>query len=211
MKEIKRSEKATGRTPLVIPMTATIDPIRHLVNDPVVNFGLAEYIASPYSPAIEYNLVTSSDFTTEKLEEVHQEIKRIGKLTDIREKRKQIEEMRTYIEEHLAKFGGLSDLVADIIERLDSLDHTIIFASSIDEVDKITAEINRQTGDKNTAVALHSKIDEADQDVLDDYRDGKKKVIVAVDKLNEGIDLPLTKNVVFWRDVKSPTVFQQQF
>lgn len=210
-KEIERSEKANGRTPLIIPMTATLDPIRHLVNDPVVDYGLAEYIASPYSPKIEYTLVTAADFPPEKLSDIYQQIQEIGAMTDFREKKKYIEELKFYIEEHLAKFWGLSDLVGDLIERLDSIDHTIIFANSIGEVDKITDEINRQTGNKNTAVWLHSKIDEADEDVLNDYKTGKKKVIVAVDKLNEGIDLPYTKNVVFWRDVKSPTVFKQQF
>ncbi len=208
--EIQRSEKKNGRTPLVIPMTGTLDPISDIVNDPVVNYPLAEYIASPYSPDIEYNLVTSADFTSEMLKGVYNQIQKIGELKDFREKKKQIEEMRIYIEEHLAKFGGLTELVSDIITRLNSLDHTIIFASSIEEVDEITKEINKQAG-ADTAIALHSKIDEADQDVLDAYRDGKRKIIVAVDKLNEGIDLPATKNVVFWRDVKSPTVFQQQF
>lgn len=34
---------------------------------------------------------------------------------------------------------------------------------------------------------------------------------MAVGKLNEGIDLPATKHVVFWRDTQSSDVFRQQF
>ncbi|MBP6910792.1 hypothetical protein KBC03_04345 [Patescibacteria group bacterium] len=105
----------------------------------------------------------------------------------------------------------MEDLANDLLRRLPQLDHTIIFANSIDEVNEITAKLNSLTGDTNTAVALHSKIDEADADVLADYESGKKKIIVAVDKLNEGIDMPKTNNVVFWRNTNSSRVFQQQF
>lgn len=61
------------------------------------------------------------------------------------------------------------------------------------------------------AVGFHSKIDEEDGEILRQYNEGEKKVIVAVGKLNEGVDMPQTNNVVFWRDTESETVFKQQF
>jgi len=196
--------------PLVIPMSATMDSIRHLVNDPVVNFPLAEYIAHEDSPKINYNLISNSDFSEEDLTDIMKQIDEISMIQDFKEKKQKIAEIRSYIEEHLARFTDLSHLCDDLLNRLPSIDHTIIFAHSIDEVNEITAELNQQAGE-DIAIAIHSKIDEESSEVLDQYNRGKKKIIVAVDMLNEGIDMPQTNNVVFWRNTKSPTVFQQQF
>lgn len=99
----------------------------------------------------------------------------------------------------------------DLIERIENLDKTIIFCPSIEVVDQVTELINWYTGDDTTAIAFHSKIDEIDKDILQKYTSGQSKVIIAVGKLNEGIDMPETKNVVFWRETDSETVFQQQF
>lgn len=50
-----------------------------------------------------------------------------------------------------------------------------------------------------------------DSDILGAYKRGETKVLIAVDKLNEGIDMPNTNNIVFRRNTDSATVFQQQF
>ena len=101
--------------------------------------------------------------------------------------------------------------MVDLLERVKELDKTIIFCPSIEIVDQVTELINWYTGDDATAIAFHSKIDEMDKDILQKYISGQSKVILAVGKLNEGIDMPETKNVVFWRETDSETVFQQQF
>ena len=90
--------------PLLIPMTATIDSVRHLLNDPVVNFALPDYIASEFSPHINYNLVTSTDFTSEDMEYLKKRIDEIAQIKDYDEKKKAITEIKAHIEEHLAKF-----------------------------------------------------------------------------------------------------------
>ncbi len=208
---IAKSIQYNWKNPLIIPMSATMDRVRHLFNEPVVDFWLADYIASEYSPEIKYNLVTSTDFSNKDLEEIKEWIDEVSNITDFKKKKEKIEEIKKYIGLHLAKFGGTTDLCNDLLKRLDSIDHTIIFVNSIEEADKITTEVNRITGDDNTAVALHSKIDEASPEVLADYRSGKNKIIVAINMLNEGIDIPQTNNVVFWRSTKSSDLFQQQF
>lgn len=211
---VDKYEIKNWRKPLIIPMSATPDDLMNSV-DPVVNFTLAQYLDSPYSPEVDYHLVTSTDFTNDNLEFVNTEIQRIQSISDIRERVKEIKTLKWYIEEHLAQFGWLKELTQDMISRVmdnaGSLDHTIIFAPSINDVDAITAQINELTGDSHTAVWFHSKIDEADKTILDWYESGKHKIIVAVDKLNEGIDMPKTRNVIFRRWTNSPTTFQQQF
>ena len=211
---VDKYEARNWRKPLIIPMSATPDGVMNQV-DPVINFTLAQHLASPYSPEVDYHLVTSTDFTNDDLEFVNTEICRIQSIDDIREKIKEIKTLKWYIEKHLAQFGWLKELTQDMISRVmenaGSLDHTIIFAPSINDVDAITAQINELTGDDNTAVWFHSKIDEADKTILDWYESGKHKIIVAVDKLNEGIDMPETRNVIFRRWTNSSRVFQQQF
>ena len=85
-------------------MSATIDPILDIVNDPIFDYGLAEYIASPFSPKVEYNLVTSADFTPARLKDVYEQIQKIGEISDYKEKKQKIEAMKIYLEAHLAKF-----------------------------------------------------------------------------------------------------------
>ncbi len=205
------SQKIRWRMPLIILMSATADSIKDVVNDPTVRFGLPEYIASEYSPEIQYQLITSSQFSEQELTSLNVRIEETADIQDYHEKKQEIEKIKEYIEKFLAKFWDLEELCTDLIQRLPSLDKTIIFANSIHEANEITNKINALSWDENTAIALHSSIDEADQDVLDDYNSWKRKIIVAVDKLNEWIDMPETQNVVFWRNTKSPRIFQQQF
>jgi len=209
---VDRYESYHWRQPLIMPMSATLGD---LFGDPIVNYGLPEYLAGPYSPEVDYHLVTSSDFDDLDLEQVNTEIQRIQDMTDLRAKIKAIKELKEYIQEHLAQFGWLKELTQDMISRILknawSLDHTILFVSSIAEVDEITHTVNELTWDDTTAVWFHSKIDEADDTVLKWYESWKHKIIVAVDKLNEGIDLPATRNVVFRRWTESSIIFQQQF
>jgi hypothetical protein len=84
-------------------MSATPDGIMNQV-DPVINFTLAQHLASPYSPEVNYHLVTSSSFTSMELSFVNSEIQRIQTIEDIREKIKEIKNLKQYIEEHLAQF-----------------------------------------------------------------------------------------------------------
>jgi len=83
-------------------MSATLGD---LFGDPIVNYGLPEYLAGPYSPEVDYHLVTSSDFDDLDLEQVNTEIQRIQDMTDLRAKIKAIKELKEYIQEHLAQFG----------------------------------------------------------------------------------------------------------
>ena len=201
-----------GRLPLVFVLSATMNPILHLVNDPVINFGLPEYIASEHSPQVNYNLITTNEWSQDDISFINQRIVDISQIDDLKEKKRAVSDLKAQLEEMLKKsIMNDTDLVTDFISRTKSLDHTIIFAKDIASAEYITQQFNEQTGDPDTAIAIHSRIDETDAEVLSAYKTGKKKIIVAVNKLNEGIDMPQTQNVVFWRDTDSDTIFQQQF
>jgi superfamily II DNA or RNA helicase len=205
-----------GKYPLVLLMTATPNKILHLVENPLVEFGLPERIMSEYSPEVKYTLITNSNATKEDIDRLDAEIERISQIEDIKEKKKQIkilkegEDGNGGINAMLKRYNSNEDLVAHLLDKLESLDHTIIFCPSIEIVEQVVRLINDRKGN-DTAQAFHSKIDEMDSEILQKYTSGQCKVIVAVGKLNEGIDMPQTKNVVFWRETDSETVFQQQF
>ena len=208
---------AQGVYPLVLLMSATPDKILHLTGDPLVRFGLPEWIASEYSPKVNYNLVTNNQITPQDIERINSEIARISQIEDLRQRKREIQLLKEWedgqwgINAMLRRYNSNDELVLDLLERVEKLDHTIIFCPNIEIVDQVTELINFYAGDENTAIPFHSKIDEADDSVLAKYNSGQSKVIVAVGKLNEGIDMPQTNNVIFWRETESPTIFQQQF
>ena len=201
-----------GRLPLVFVLSATMNPILHLVNDPVIQFGLPEYIASPYSPEVNYNLVTTHEWTQDDIKFINDQIVQISLIEDLKEKKRAVADLKEQLEEMLKKSTMTDqDLVTDFLQRAPLLDHTIVFAKDIAQADYLAAEFNRQAWNIDTAIAIHSRIDQTDAEVLHAYKSGEKKIIVAVNKLNEGIDIPQTNNIVFWRDTDSDTIFQQQF
>lgn len=72
-------------------MSATPDKILHLTGDPLVRFGLPEWIASEYSPKVNYNLVTNNQITPQDIERINTEISRISQIQDLKEKKRQIQ------------------------------------------------------------------------------------------------------------------------
>lgn len=85
----------------------------------------------------------------------------------------------------------------------------MIFASSIEEADKIASLLD-PTG-SGYAYSYHSANDS--NRAIDRLRDPADpcKVVIAVGKLNESIDLPAVKNVVFYRVTGSAKIYLQQF
>lgn len=80
----------------------------------------------------------------------------------------------------------------------------MIFCKTVEHAERI-AELFDQVG------VVHSARTTAQNfKTLDEYREGKLKVIVSVQMLNEGLDVPETDVIVFLRNTVSPTVFFQQ-
>lgn len=81
---------AQGQYPLVILMTATEKRILGLTGEPLVKFGLPQWIASPYSPKVNYHLVTNNKVTAEDIQWINDEIVRISQINDMKQKRQEI-------------------------------------------------------------------------------------------------------------------------
>lgn len=92
---------------------------------------------------------------------------------------------------------------------IKQLEETVIFVSSIDEAD----EIARHLDPSRSGYALSYHSDNDANRAIDRLRDPQDpcKVIIAIGKLNESIDLPVVKNVVFYRNTSSAKIYLQQF
>lgn len=99
------------------------------------------------------------------------------------------------------------DIVKSVREQLSDLENPsiFVFCSSIDHAKNMAHCFGGE------AAMMHSsqspRINEA---ILREFRSGRRRIIISVDMLNEGIDIPETDAVVFLRATESVTVFFQQ-
>ena len=101
-------------------------------------------------------------------------------------------------------------LVSKIRQHLDCIDdpRAVVFCRSIDHADSIARRL-RAEGFANHAI--HSKLDRFDTTkILRDFRAGDVPIIVTVDMLNEGIDIPDVNLIAFLRVTHSRRIFVQQ-
>lgn len=125
----------------------------------------------------------------------------------------------------MASYPDMEALVHDLLHKRiganpDDIEPTIIFASGTDEADNIAKTINRQCGTE-VALSYHSYNDKKSPvSWSEDKKTGLErfasavdpvKIIIAVDKLNESVDLPTVGNIVFWRGTDVERIFLQQF
>ena len=101
-------------------------------------------------------------------------------------------------------------LVSKIRQHLDGMSNprAVVFCRSIDHADVIA----RRLKSEGFAVhAIHSKLDRfATTKILRDFRAGDVPIIVTVDMLNEGIDIPDVNLIAFLRVTHSRRIFLQQ-
>lgn len=105
----------------------------------------------------------------------------------------------------------VASIVRDWIEALTvegELPRTVVFCRSIEHTDKATAALHAAGV---PAASLHSGLAKFDVTRrLQRFRDGDIRVLTVVDMLNEGIDVPDLRLIVFNRVTHSRRVFLQQ-
>ena len=196
--------------PLVIPLSATPgEDLYEIVGEEVVDFSLPHYLESDYSPYVDYNLVTN-DLDPEKLEAIHKIIEDVRKIKSYKKKREGVREIEEELEDILAVFRWQDELIADLLEKIPDIknEKTIIFVPGIDVADDVVDELNAQLWEW-VAQTFHS--DSEEKCAVQDLKDGKCQIVVAVNKLNEWIDIPEANNIVFWRWTQVDRLFFQQF
>ena len=101
-------------------------------------------------------------------------------------------------------------LVSKIRQHLDQISdpRAVLFCRSIDHADSIA---RRLRAEGFLVHAIHSGLDKfATTKILRDFRAGDVPIIVTVDMLNEGIDIPDVNLIAFLRVTHSRRIFVQQ-
>ncbi|MCP4522809.1 MAG: hypothetical protein GY828_01170, partial [Candidatus Gracilibacteria bacterium] len=203
-----------GKSPQILPVTATPSNLtKELFGDSIFRFGLSEYLTSDYSPGVEYNLVTATDACPKDILSLKLMIEDAQKIADIKEKKSFISDIETKIDNIMSSYPSNKHLVEDILYRIlekGELKETIIFTNNIKEANKISKEINKVMK-KNISLAYHSVSQENNAIGRLENKHDEIKIVVAVDMLNESIDIPTVSDVVFLRKVDQAKIFFQQF
>lgn len=200
---------------LILPITATPnDGTRKLFGQEVFDYWLEKYLNSKYSPSVEYNLVTNSNADIKLIEKLSAIVEESKHTDNIKAKKELVREAEELFSEIMSSFVDNEALVDDLFERVWEnweLEETVIFCDSIKSADVLAKIMNEKKWLDWFALAFHSQNDS--NDGISKLRDKNDpcKVILSIWKLNEWIDLPKVKNVVFWRGTDSETIFFQQF
>lgn len=125
--------------------------------------------------------------------------------------------MREVKKQGIKSFSGLDkkffspkrdeEIVRSIMKRANEFaknPRIMVFCKSVEHAERIAALF------KSVGVVHSRRTGKQNRETLRAYRDGKIQVIVSVQMLNEGLDVPETDVVVFLRNTVSPTVFFQQ-
>lgn len=166
--------------------------IEELFGKPVVEFPLEMGLAMGWLTYVEYH-VMNDGINAASLQQMTQEVLEKGKRVSIKQLNENI-----FVQKR-------DEEVAEEIRKYNNGEKkTIIFCENIQHAENFSLYLPG-------SVMFHSG-QTADQNnqALQDFRDGKVTEILAVDKFNEGIDVPDVEVIVFLRNTDSLNVFLQQ-
>jgi superfamily II DNA or RNA helicase len=209
--------EAQETLPYILGFTGTVDEnLVDILGDPLFSYGLDDYLRSEYAPDLYYHLMTANTVSAEEVNSIHACITRAKEETDLPKKKKLEREIRIAIEAILARFDGYTAVVEHLTQKsgIDLSKRTLLFVPSITEADDVTRYMNenlQKMGVPYRAKALHSKTEESDLRILQEFReDNHLSILVTVNKLNRGTDIPTIENIISLRDTQSKRVFLQQ-
>ena len=178
----------------LLGMTATPNrtddkDIRDIFGPEVVNISLEEAIANNWLTPFEYHIITDNLRTSSLRRLIREELDE--------ERRVSLAQLNESI------FIRLRD--EQVAERIMEFNKkTIIFCERIEHAEHFAEFI---PGSKPYHTGRGYK---ESRETLQAFRDGGLQYILAVDKLNEGVDIPDAEVIVFYRNTDSERIFLQQ-
>jgi superfamily II DNA or RNA helicase len=166
--------------------------IRDVFGPPVVSITLAEAMRNGWLTPVDYRVITS-DIDEQVLAEFM--ATHSGKLTKFELKK---------LNRDLFKKLELEDTLKHLVQTVGNK-QTAIMCESIQEAEQV-AYILRQWG--YVAEGYHIRSD--DNESLARFRLGTSQFLTAVNKMNEGVDVPELEAVAFLRSTDSKRIFLQQ-
>ncbi len=166
--------------------------IEELFGKPVVDFPLEMGLALGWLTYVEYH-VKNDGINASMLQKLAQDILEKGKRISIKQ-----------LNENIFIKTRDEEIAAEIRKYSKGKKKTIIFCENIKHAENFSKYLPG-------SVLFHShRTDDQNRQALQDFRDGKVTEILAVDKFNEGIDVPNVEVIVFLRSTGSLNVFLQQ-
>ncbi len=118
---------------------------------------------------------------------------------------------KDYLEPELMERANIKDLIdiqtMTILDETEGNESIASFAVNIEHAENIAASY-RKLGEKSIAV-VHSKIYEDDQELVEDFENGKIRVLVSVNMFIEGFDAPNIQVLDVRKPTKSPGRYVQ--
>lgn len=158
-----------GHAPMLLPVTATPTQLtKELFGEAISTFGLAEYIASEYSPDIDYRLVSATTASSKQIQSIKDKVEAAKQCHNPTDKRSLVREIERDFDAIMASYPDMSELVHDLLHARigtspETIGQTIIFVNNTREADEIARTINEQCSTE-IALSYHS------------YNDQKKSV-----------------------------------
>jgi len=183
----------------LLGMTATPNrgdgrEIREIFGSEVIDISLEEAIAKNWLTDIEYHMLNDG-INQSKLKRIVKDVLEEGKKVSIKQLNETI-----FIK---ARDEKIIESIAEFNDNHSK--KTIIFCESIEHA------IHFHDLLLTSSRTFHSRnAHKVNQKTLSEFRHGDLNIIIAVDKLNEGIDIPDAEVVVFLRSTDSENIFIQQ-
>jgi superfamily II DNA or RNA helicase len=205
------------KQPIILGNTATPDDFtRELFWEPLYRYTLPEYLASEHSPSLEYHFISHKGIQDTEIEALLGEIEELSRIEDKKRRKRKFTSVQKRFNALLSQHETVTWLVQDALSRLmidtpDIIEPTLIFCPSQETADQVAITINKTLWISDLALSYHSWNDSNKGLIRLSDKQDPCRILVVVDKMNEGIDAPAIQNVVFWRSTNSSKIFLQQF
>jgi superfamily II DNA or RNA helicase len=178
-------------------MTATPDrhdglDIRDIFGEEVYNFSLSRGLDTKWLADVDYYLVTDN-LNAQFLRELKRRVDEGDRSLTMSE-----------VQKHLFADENLAQVKRIVENRRADGERTVIYCRDFDHLEKVQPYFPE-------ALEYHSKLGNAfREEILDAFRAGEIDQLLAIDALNEGVDIPELGLIVFLRSTSSEVVWKQQ-
>lgn len=185
--------------------------IRYFENN-IYEFSMADAISKGYLVNYEYNIMTCKleDEDWDEYIRLTKKINQINSYTDENDKDK--EKLKKLFRDRsniIKKAEGKIDRFEEIFEKLPEGSRILIYGESLEHLHLIEEKLNSinkyyfmYTGDKDTKLVRPT--------MLEEFKQGIRKILLAIGCLDEGIDIPICDAAIFVSSSTSERQFIQR-
>ncbi|MEF2176045.1 MAG: DEAD/DEAH box helicase family protein [Candidatus Absconditabacteria bacterium] len=204
-----------GNSPLILGLSATPSNLtKQVFGESIYEYSLPEYMSSNYSPGVDYQLILAGGVTQSNIDYLMQLLNEAKLETNLEEKNVLLNNIEELFDQVMEKFPSNEEFVNDLLLKLlgesSNILETIVYVKSRQEAIQIANLINQIYGHQ---IALSYVTGTESNKALERLNNTNDtiKIVISVGKLNESVDVPIVKNIVFYRYTDIAKIFFQQF